>query len=68
MGTSIVETITNAATSFASGFGNAVVSTFNTILTDGDGQLSNLAIWALAFAGVGLIIGISKIFTRKIGS
>lgn len=68
MGTSIVNTIVTAATEFATGFGGAVVDTFNTILTDGNGELSNLAIWALAFGGIGLIVGISKIFTRKIGN
>lgn len=66
MGSDIVTTITTAASDFATGFGNAVVNTFNTILTNGDGGLSNLAIWGLVFGGVGLIIGLSKLFTRKV--
>lgn len=67
MGAEIVQTITTAATNFASGFGSAVVNTFDTILTNGDGGLSNLAIWGLAFGGVALIVGLSKMFTRKAG-
>lgn len=66
MGSDIVTTITTASSDFATGFGNAVVNTFNTILTNGEGGLSNLAIWGLVFGGVGLIIGLSKLFTRKV--
>lgn len=65
MGSEIVTTITSAATSFATGFGTAVVDTFNTIMVNENGNLSNLAIWGLVFGGVGLIIGLSKLFTRK---
>lgn len=67
MGAEIVQTITGAATNFASGFGSAVVNTFDTILINGDGGLSNLAIWGLVFGGVALIVGLSKMFTRKAG-
>lgn len=66
MGSNIVTTITDAASSFATGFGNAVVNTFDTILTDGSGNLSNLAIWGLVFGGVALIVGLSRLFTRKL--
>lgn len=65
MGSEIVTTITTAATGFASGFGRAVVETFETIMVSENGNLSNLAIWGLVFGGVGLIIGLSKLFTRK---
>lgn len=67
LGAEIVKTVTDAATNFASGFGTAVVDTFDTILTNGQGGLSNLAIWGLVFGGVALIVGLSRMFTRKAG-
>jgi hypothetical protein len=67
MGASIVETFTTAFTGITSGLSSGIVDTFNTIVTNSEGGLSNLATWGLVFGGVALGIGILKGFMRKVG-
>lgn len=65
MATSIVETITGAFSSFVSGIGTTIVNAFDSIFLNSEGGLSNLAIWGLVFAGVGLGMAIIRKFTSK---
>lgn len=71
MGTEIVTTVVDAFTSFATGVGTGIVDAFNKVFTvttsEGTVKLSNLAIWGLVFAGVGLATWIVKKLCAKAG-
>ena len=67
LGTQIVETFLEGVTGLGSGLGETIVDTFNSVVLNSDGNLSNLAIWGLVFAGATLIIGVVKHFSRKAG-
>lgn len=67
MGASIVETIVDAAGSFATGLGKCIVDLFNNIVVTEDGGLTNFATWALVFAGLGIITAVICAVLRKVG-
>ena len=63
----IVQTFTTALSDFVSGFGSTVVDLFDTVFTNGEGGLSNLAIYGITFGAIGLVLGLVRAFTRKAG-
>ena len=63
----IVSTFTTAVTDFATGIGTTVVDLFDKVFTNGEGGLSNLAIWGITFGAVSLVLGLVHTFTRKAG-
>lgn len=67
LGSQIVETFLEGVTGLGSGLGKTIVDTFNSVVLNSDGNLSNLAIWGLVFGGSALVIGVVKHFTRKAG-
>lgn len=67
MAAQIIQTIVDAFQSFLTGTASGIVDAFQAIALTENGQLSNFAIWALVFAGVGLGgLIISKV-TAKVG-
>ena len=67
MGTSIVTTFTESISGLASGVATTVVDVFNAICVNPEGGISNLAIWGIVFGTMGLVVGLTKAFTRKAG-
>ena len=63
----IVETFLSGVTGLGSGLGTAIVDTFNSVVLTSEGKLSNIAIWGLTFGGMALVIGLAKLFSRKVG-
>lgn len=59
--TDVITTIVGAITEFLSGIGSAMVGFFGDIVSDGDGGLTQLAIWLLVFLGLSLAIGIARL-------
>ena len=66
MGENILTTFTGALTGFATAVPTAVVNAFDTLFVSGDG-ISNLAIWGITFLAGGIVLGLSKAFTAKLG-
>lgn len=67
MGESIVTTVVDALKGFGSGFAETVVDVFTKVCVNAEGGLSNLAIWGLVIGTLGIGVGITRMFTRKIG-
>lgn len=57
----IIQTILGSLTAFLTGMGSAIVGFFTEITTDGDGGLSDMAVWLLVFLGVALAIGVARL-------
>lgn len=67
VGSQIVSTFVEAISGVVEGVTSAVTSGFNNLIVTTSGNISNLAIWGLVFGGIGLVIGIVRRFTRKVG-
>lgn len=67
MAAEIVSTIVQAFTSLVTGIAGGVVDAFNAIAVNSEGGLTDFAIWALVFAGVGMATAIIAAVTRKVG-
>ena len=67
LGSSIVTTVVDAIKSFLTGVGNSIVDLFDGIVVAENGGLTNFAIWALVFLGVGLASGVIAAVLRKVG-
>lgn len=60
--TDIISTLTGAITSFATTASQAIVTNFDTLVMNAEGDgLSNVAIWGLCFMGVSLVIGLGRL-------
>lgn len=66
MGATIVSTIVEAFTGITTGIAEAVVDTFNAVVTNGEGGLSALGIWGLVLISVGFGFGLLKKFTNLV--
>lgn len=68
MGSHIVSTVTDAIGGLVTGLTSGISDAFNGLFVTADGTgLSNLAVWGLTFVGVTIILGVVKLFTRKLG-
>lgn len=67
MGASIVTTVVDAIGAFLTGVGGNIVDVFDKIVVTESGQLTNFAVWALVFLGVGLAGGVIGAILRKVG-
>lgn len=67
MGAEIITTFTEALSSLASGVASTVVTTFDAVMTNSEGGLSNLAIYGIVFLAVSLGIGLVRKFSAKAG-
>lgn len=67
MGAEIITTFTDALSSLASGVASTVVTTFDTVMTNSEGKLSNLAIYGIVTIAVSLGIGLVRKFSAKAG-
>lgn len=67
MGAEIITTFTEALSSLASGVASTVVSTFDAVMMNSEGKLSNLAIYGIVFLAVSLGIGLVRKFSAKAG-
>lgn len=67
MGASIVTTVVDAIGAFLTGVGGNIVDVFDQIVVTESGQLTNFAVWALVFLGVGLAGGVIGSILRKVG-
>lgn len=67
IGSQIVGTFVEAISGVVSGVTSAVTEGFNNLIVNANGNISNLAIWGLVFGGIGLVVGIVRHFTRKVG-
>ena len=67
MGTEIVTTAVDALKGFASGVAETTVNVFEKVCMNAEGGLSNLAIWGIVMAVFGLGVGLTRVFTRKVG-
>lgn len=61
MASEVITVILGAITSFLSGLGSAIIGFFTSIVTDGEGALSDMAVWILVFLGLALAIGIARL-------
>lgn len=67
MAAQIISTIVEAFTSLVTGIAGGVVDAFNAIAVTSEGGLTDFAVWALVFAGVGMATAIIAAVTRKVG-
>ena len=67
MAAEIISTITSAITSFITAIAGNIVEVFNKIAVTADGKLTDFAIWALVFLGVGLGTTVISAVLRKVG-
>lgn len=67
MGAEIVTTFTTSLSSLATGLASAIVSTFDTVVTNSEGKLSNLAIWGITFGAIGLGTFLVRKLSKKAG-
>lgn len=67
VGSQIVSTFVESVSGVVTGVTGAVTEGFNNLIVNSNGQISNLAIWGLVFGGIGLVVGIVRRFTRKVG-
>lgn len=65
MGAEIITTFTEALSSLASGVASTAVATFDAIMMNSEGGLSNLAIYGIVFLAVSLGIGLVRKFSAK---
>ena len=67
LGSQIVTTFVDAFAQLTAGLGESIVATFDALLLNANGGLSNIAVWGLVFGGVSLGLGIIGRFIRKAG-
>lgn len=67
MGANIVSTVVDAIGAFLTGVGGNIVEVFDQIVVTESGELTNFAVWALVFLGVGLAGGVIGAILRKVG-
>lgn len=67
VGSQIVSTFVEAISGVVEGVTSAVIDGFNGLIVTEAGNLSNLAVWGLVFGGIGLVVGIVRRFTSKVG-
>ncbi len=63
----IINNVTGGFTTFLTGIGEGIINFFETIVTDGNGGLSVLAIVALSMIGLGIATGIIKYLLARVG-
>jgi len=61
MATEVISTILSAITDFLGGIGAAIVGFFSELTTNGEGGLSDLAVWLLVFLGLSIAIGLGRL-------
>lgn len=61
MATEVIATILSAITDFLGGIGAAIVGFFSELTTNGEGGLSDLAVWLLVFLGLSIAIGLGRL-------
>ena len=67
MAAEIISTITSTITSFLTSVAGNIVDVFNKVAVTADGKLTDFAIWALVFLGVGLGTTVIGAVLRKVG-
>lgn len=67
LGGSIVTAVVDAIQAFLAGVGNSIVDLFDGIVVAENGGLTNFAVWALVFLGIGLASGVIAAVLRKVG-
>ena len=67
MAAEIVSVITSAITSFLTAVASNIVTVFNAIAVTSDGKLTDFAIWALVFLGIGFGTTVITAILRKVG-
>lgn len=66
MGNEIITTIVDAIAELGVGLGSSIVDIFNSLFVNAEGNLNNIAIWALTFVGLGFTFGLVRWLTRKL--
>lgn len=61
MAAEVIATILTAITDFLGGIGAAIVGFFSELTTNGEGGLSDLAVWLLVFLGLSIAIGLGRL-------
>lgn len=67
MAAEIISTITSTITSFLTAVASNIVTVFNAVAVTADGKLTDFAIWALVFLGVGFGTTVLTAILRKVG-
>ena len=66
MVTKMITTITEAIGGTLSGIGGAIVDFFDKAVLTTDGEMTTVAVWALAFLGISFGLGVVKFITSLV--
>lgn len=61
--TDITNAIVGGVTGLGTGIASAIVDTWDAVMLNAEGNLSNFGAWGLVFLGVGLVVGAVRKFT-----